>query len=461
MDQCCCYIRAASSLDLSIKPSHPAQVLINQESKSQGDNQQIDNNMGCSMSRLLKTTVTLIILVLLLMPGALAATSFDASRSQQLPLPRGTVHGPESVAFDGQGQGPYSGVSDGRILKWNGEKLGWTTYAYGPGYDSRTCRPSKFSPETETARESRCGRPLGLRFNQKSGDLYVADAYKGLMRVAPGGGEATVLVNQVDGFPLPFTNGVDVDQVTGQVYFTDSSMNYQRSQHEMVTRTGDSTGRLMRYDPRTSDVTVLQAGMTYPNGVALSADRTHLVVASTGPCKLLRHWIKGVNAGTSEPFADLPGYPDNVRPDTKGGYWVALHREKNELPFGRDSHRLAVRVGNDAKIVEEMRGPKKLPGRHLKPTHPGLRKLACPPNNPSRKMEPQLPVAAAATNAPAAAPEIGRSFIACPEDSGQKRVCTSMDELDSLDREMVFADLLLPKVAEMVLASDVKDYMAL
>ncbi|KAM3336004.1 hypothetical protein ACQJBY_030149 [Aegilops geniculata] len=312
------------------------------------------------MSRLLKTTVTLLILVLLLMPGALAATSFDASQSQQLPLPRGTVHGPESVAFDGLGQGPYSGVSDGRILKWNGEKLGWTTYAYGPGYDSKTCMPSKFSPETENATESRCGRPLGLRFNQKSGDLYVADAYKGLMRVAPGGGEATVLVNQVDGYPLRFTNGVDVDQVTGQVYFTDSSMNYQRSQHEMVTRTGDSTGRLMSYDPRTSDVTVLQAGMTYPNGVALSADRTHLVVASTGPCKLLRHWIKGVNAGTSDPFADLPGYPDNVRPDMKGGYWVALHREKNELPFGRDSHRLAVRVGNDGKIVEEMRGSKKV-----------------------------------------------------------------------------------------------------
>ena len=262
------------------------------------------------MSRLLKATVALVILVLLFMPGAMAAAaaSFDASRAQQLPLPPGEVHGPESVAFDGLGQGPYSGVSDGRILKWNGEKLGWTTYAYGPGYDSKTCTPSKFSSETENARESRCGRPLGLRFDQKSGDLYVADAYKGLMRVAPGGGEATVLVNQVDGFPLRFTNGVDVDQVTGQVYFTDSSMNYQRSQHEMVTRTGDSTGRLMSYDPRTSDVTVLQAGMTYPNGVALSADRTHLVVASTGPCKLLRHWIKGSKAGTSEPFIiDLPG----------------------------------------------------------------------------------------------------------------------------------------------------------
>ncbi|VAI69751.1 unnamed protein product [Triticum turgidum subsp. durum] len=252
------------------------------------------------------------------MPGAMAAAaaSFDASRAQQLPLPPGEVHGPESVAFDAQGRGPYSG--------------------------------------------SRCGRPLGLRFNQKTGDLYVADAYKGLMRVPPGGGEATVLVDQIDGMPLRFTNGVDVDQVTGQVYFTHSSMNYDRSEHEMVTKTGDSTGRLMMYDPRTSDATVLQPRMTYPNGVALSADRTHLVVASTGPCKLLRHWIKGVDAGKSEPLADLPGYPDNVRPDRKGGYWVALHRERNELPFGRDSHLLAVRVAADGKIVEEMRGPKKV-----------------------------------------------------------------------------------------------------
>jgi hypothetical protein len=155
------------------------------------------------MSRLAKATVAVVIIALLFMPSALAAVaSFDATRSQQLPLPRGTVRGPESVAFDGHGQGPYSGVSDGRVLKWNGDKLGWTTYTYGPGYDSKTCTATKFRPETAT--ESRCGRPLGLRFDQKTGDLYVADAYKGLMRVGPGGGEATVLVNQVDGVPLRF-----------------------------------------------------------------------------------------------------------------------------------------------------------------------------------------------------------------------------------------------------------------
>jgi sugar lactone lactonase YvrE len=210
----------------------------------------------------------------------------------------------------------------------------------------------------ETATESQCSRPIGLRFHLKSRYLYVANAYKGLMRVAPGGGEATVLVTEVDGAPLRFTNGVDVDQVTGEVYFTDSSMNYQRSQHEMVTKTGDSTCHLMRYDPRTGKTVVLQDGITYPNGLAISADRTHLVISSTGTCKLLRYWVKGLKAGTIELFTDFPGYPDNVRLDRRGGYWVALHREKTELPFGVDSHLLALRINVDGEIVEEMRGPK-------------------------------------------------------------------------------------------------------
>ena len=98
--------------------------------------------------------------------------------------------------------------------------------------------------------------------------------------------------------------------------------------------------------------------MTLPNGIAISADRSHLIVALTGPCKLMRYWILGCKAGTSELFADLPGYPDNVRPDGKGGYWVALHREKYELPFGPDSHLVAIKTGANGEKLQEMRGPK-------------------------------------------------------------------------------------------------------
>ena len=125
-----------------------------------------------------------------------------------------------------------------------------------------------------------------------------------------------------------------------------------------MTATGDSSGRLIKYDPKTGQVTVLQAGITYPNGLAIIADRTHLVVALTGPCKLLRYWIEGPKAGTSEHLDNLPGYPDNARADGRGGFWVALHREKMELPFGPNSHLLAVRVGADWQVLQVMREPK-------------------------------------------------------------------------------------------------------
>ncbi|OAY72855.1 Protein STRICTOSIDINE SYNTHASE-LIKE 8 [Ananas comosus] len=44
-----------------------------------------------------------------------------------LPIPG--ANGPESIAFDATGGGPYTGVSDGRILKWRGPEGGWLEYA--------------------------------------------------------------------------------------------------------------------------------------------------------------------------------------------------------------------------------------------------------------------------------------------------------------------------------------------
>ncbi|KAF0921071.1 hypothetical protein E2562_038445 [Oryza meyeriana var. granulata] len=57
-------------------------------------------------------------------------------------------------------------------------------------------------------------------------NLYIAYAYKGLMWVGPRGGEAEVLAIEVDGVPFNFVNRIDVDQATGDVYFTDSSTTY-------------------------------------------------------------------------------------------------------------------------------------------------------------------------------------------------------------------------------------------
>lgn len=39
------------------------------------------------------------------------------------------ARGPESVAFDSHGRGPYVSVEDGRIMRWNGGGEGWSDFA--------------------------------------------------------------------------------------------------------------------------------------------------------------------------------------------------------------------------------------------------------------------------------------------------------------------------------------------
>ncbi|KAM0827737.1 hypothetical protein ACQ4PT_068006 [Festuca glaucescens] len=231
---------------------------------------------------------------------------------------RRPAFGPESLAFDHRGVGPYTGVSNGRVVRWSGgrRRPGWTEFAHN--YKHKTvaeCASKKKLAEPESA----CGRPLGLQFHRKTGDMYIADAYLGLMRVGRRGGLAKVVATEAAGVPFNFLNGVDVDQETGDVYFTDSSTAYQRSDYLLVVLSGDATGRLMRYDPRTGNVTVLSSGLAFPNGVAVSADRTHLVVAETSSCRLLRHWLRGPAAGKTEVLADLPGYPTTSAPTEPAG----------------------------------------------------------------------------------------------------------------------------------------------
>ena len=73
-----------------------------------------------------------------------------------------------------------------------------------------------------------CGRPLGLRFEKKTGNLYIADAYFGLQVVGPAGGLATQVVTEVEGQPLRFTNDMDIDENEDVIYFTDTSRSFQR-----------------------------------------------------------------------------------------------------------------------------------------------------------------------------------------------------------------------------------------
>lgn len=87
------------------------------------------------------------------------------------------------------------------------------------GKDSTTYKQWKVEP--------RCGRPLGLRFDKQTGNLYIADAYYGILVVGPEGGIATPLSTHVEGQSILFANDLDIHH-NGSIFFTDTSKKYDR-----------------------------------------------------------------------------------------------------------------------------------------------------------------------------------------------------------------------------------------
>ncbi|KAF3610673.1 hypothetical protein DY000_02044737 [Brassica cretica] len=221
------------------------------------------------------------------------------------------VQGPESIAFDPLGRGPYTGVADGRILFWDGTR--WTDFAYTSNNRSELC-DTKPSLLAYLKNEHICGRPLGLRFHKRTGDLYIADAYFGIMKVGPEGGLATSLTTEGDGVPLRFTNDLDVDD-EGNVYFTDSSSVFQR--------------RVLKYNPETKETTTLLRNLQFPNGLSLGKDGSFFIFCEGSIGRLRKYWLKGEKAGTSEVVALLHGFPDNIRTNKDGDFWVAVHCHRN------------------------------------------------------------------------------------------------------------------------------------
>ncbi|XP_047160534.1 protein STRICTOSIDINE SYNTHASE-LIKE 2-like [Vigna umbellata] len=135
--------------------------------------------------------------------------------------------------------------------------------------------------EEHAKKEHVCGRPLGLCFSMVSNELYIADAYTVIV-VGPHGGTPSrpppspkkniTLDVQEQKEPLAFTNGLDVDQRTGAVYFTTSSSKYQRRNYISLILSRDKSGRLMKYEPETEQLSIVLNNLSFANGVALSKD---------------------------------------------------------------------------------------------------------------------------------------------------------------------------------------------
>ncbi|KAL3512326.1 hypothetical protein ACH5RR_025043 [Cinchona calisaya] len=253
----------------------------------------------------------------------------------QLNLPPGII-GPESVALDRLNQGPYTGVSDGRILVYKGPNIGFEDFAYtAPNRSKQLCDGT-----TDVNLGPTCGRALGFSFNNIIGVLYIVDTFLGLFAVGTNGGPATLLANSADGVRFNFLNGVDVNPLTGEVVFTDGSLNFNfRNIVAQNAPSNDSTGRLMIYNPITKQVKVLSDGLSDPGGPVFSLDQTFVLYAEFYAKRIMKYWLIGPKANTSEVLLNLPGRPIKIkRATTPGEFWVAVNifidQPQSITPFG-------------------------------------------------------------------------------------------------------------------------------
>ncbi|XP_026080313.1 adipocyte plasma membrane-associated protein [Carassius auratus] len=220
--------------------------------------------------------------------------------------------GPESLANIGDVF--YTGTADGKIVKIEGRNMHVLATLGKPPCGSREY-------------EHTCGRPLGIRLGP-NGTLFVADAYLGLFEVNPVTGEVKSLVStekMIGGRRLGFVNDLDVTQDGKKLYFTDSSSRWQRRDFMHLIMEATADGRVLEYDMETKEVTVVMDNLRFPNGIQLFPDEVSVLVAETTMARIRRVHVSGLNKGGMDTFIDnLPGFPDNIRRSSSGGYWVSM-----------------------------------------------------------------------------------------------------------------------------------------
>jgi sugar lactone lactonase YvrE len=201
------------------------------------------------------------------------------------------------------------------------------------------------------------GRVLGFDFDAQ-GNLIAADEMRGLLSISRAG-EITVLADKVGAGngdqPILFADAVAVAK-SGKIYLSDASTRFapkdwggafEASVLDILEQS--ATGRILEYDPATKAIRVVAKGLSFANGLALSASERQIFVAETGKYRVWRidvnasdldvRTTSGMSGATHIVLPNLPGYPDNLMrglpaKDGKPTLWVGLIKPRSAVVDG-------------------------------------------------------------------------------------------------------------------------------
>jgi sugar lactone lactonase YvrE len=242
------------------------------------------------------------------------------------------VEGPESIA---EVNGVfYSGTTGGGIISWKkGDKQVKILVKHILGQE---CDLSK-----SHRHQKKCGRVLGMRSDSK-GNLYALDAFTGIYKIDVKTGKVipvwTVVPGKVIGSrDITFLDDIALHEGGGKkggnvFYITDSTKDLTLDECFVSIITAEKSGRVLRFDEDSKDLTVVYEGLHFPNGIELTDDKSSVLINEISVRTLTKIGIKD---GSKVILNDnLPGMADNIRRSTrkdKETYWLAFFQAKTEV----------------------------------------------------------------------------------------------------------------------------------
>ena len=227
-------------------------------------------------------------------------------------LGTGKIDGPEDVALDAD-DNLYCGTRDGKIMR-----------LAAPDYVDVSVLANIG------------GRPLGLMFDAEQ-RIVTCVSGMGLVRVNLDG-DVELLTDQTerslitvqDDTTIRMADDLDIAP-DGTIYFTDATRRFDIENWGLDLLEGRPNGRLLSFDPKSRKTRTVCDYLVFPNGVCLTHDSRHLLVASTWACSILIFDLQNLADGPRIFIRGLPGYPDNINRSSDGGYWISLAGMRNPV----------------------------------------------------------------------------------------------------------------------------------
>lgn len=298
-------------------------------------------------------------------PGYTGAHAPNTRLSGLRTIDIGSETGPEHIAIGSDGK-LYAAMTSGNLLRM------------------------ELDGEKQEVFANTGGRVLGFDFDAQ-GRMIAADAMKGLLAIAADS-SVTVLTDHVSSDdPIRYANSVVVAP-DGTIYFTDSSTRFAPAQwvgtyaaSVLDIMEQSATGRILAYDPSIATTRIVARGLSFANGIALSADGQTLFVNETGRYRVWKidGRARDLDVQSGSPQAkvlldNLPGYPDNLMRGRDGRIWVGLVKPRNpaadslaEKPFLRkvllrlpqsflplgESYGHVFAIDEDGRVTDDLQDP--------------------------------------------------------------------------------------------------------